>query len=195
MGKTKNFLKQGILALIFVSIGFLGGYIFFGEPAGNISLKPGADRITNMAEASSRAGIRVNTSPSIEAKSLYTLCGHSEPLNLGDLSGLTQEQLKVNFPREQGWEIEDTEKKVVITKKIKALCPMDEKKRHLGSFGQYVAVIKGPPGINGGIIEVTDIKLSNLPEHFRKQAEQGILDFSSAQHLLEALDSLDEYLE
>ena len=87
MGKTKNFLKQGILALIFVSIGFLGGYIFFGEPAGNISLKPGADRITNMAEASSRAGIRVNTSPSMNP-GLYTLWS-LEPLNLGDF-GLTK---------------------------------------------------------------------------------------------------------
>jgi hypothetical protein len=197
MGKTRDFLKQGIFALVFVTIGLIGGYIFFGDPADNISLKPGLMGTVNVAEGSKiNIGLQEKGQyRSIEARSLYTLCGHSELLHLGDLSGMTPEQMETNFPREQGWEIADNGEKLVVTKKINALCPEDEKKRHLGRFGQYVAVIKGPPGIDGGIIEVTDIELSSLPEDFRKQAEKGILDFSSAQNLLEALDSLDEIME
>ena len=52
MGKTRDFLKQGIFALVFVTIGLIGGYIFFGDPADNISLKPGLMGTVNVAEGS-----------------------------------------------------------------------------------------------------------------------------------------------
>lgn len=189
-----KYLRHVLFAFFFVFLGFLGGYVIFGYQSNNISLKPEAKDTVNTVESQMEATVG-GMERKIEGRALYTLCGHWEPLNLGSFSKITSEQLLDRFPEEQGWHIEDTGEKLIITKHIKALCPADEEKRHLGRFGDYVAVIKGPPGIDGGIVEVTDIKLSDLPSDLRKSAEQGTLNFPNAQSILEALDSMDEYAE
>ncbi len=189
-----KYLQHVLFAFFFLFLGFLGGYVIFGYQGNNISLKPEAKDTVNTVERQMEATIG-GMERKIEGRVLYTLCGHWEPLNLSSFSKITSEQLLDRFPEEQGWRIEDTGEKLIITKHIKALCPADEEKRHLGRFGDYVAVIKGPPGIDGGIVEVTDIKLSDLPSDLRKSAEQGTLNFPNAQSILEALDSMDEYEE
>lgn len=195
----KNYFKTLLFALFFFTLGLVGGYMLFGVPANCVSLKPASNDIVSAGEETAKKSTGDLAGQGfyrkLEGRSLYTVCGHSEPLNLGNFNGVTTEQLLKRFPAKQGWTIEDNGTKLIITKNINALCPEDDVKRHLGRFGQYVAVIKGPVGIDGGIVEVTDIKLADLPDQFRSQAEQGTLNFPSAQSLLEAMDSLDEYLE
>jgi len=200
--KRGGLIRSFLFASLFTLLGLIGGYILF-SPAGNLSLKPEATQISGINDAAAKGGIGFTKDESnrdefnrvIEGKTVFTLCGHSEPLNLGSFQWTSPDYLLENFPENQGWTVEDTGEKLMITKRINALCPADDSKRHLGRFGKYVAVIKGPVGIDGGILEVTDIALSSLPKHFREQAERGMLDFSDAQSLLEALDSMDEFQE
>lgn len=197
MFKRRGLIRSFLFAAFFSLFGLISGYILFA-PADSMSLKPEASQISgiNSRAANGELGIAKDEfNRVIEGKTLFTLCGHSEPLKLGSFQGASADYLIESFPENQGWSIEDIGEKLIITKKINALCPADESKRHLGRFGEYVAVIKGPVGTDGGILEVTDIPLSSLPKRFLKQAERGMLAFSDAQSLLEALDSMDEFEE
>lgn len=199
MFKVRTGMQRLFFAVFFSFLGFMGGYLLFGVPADTVSLKPETDRVIEVGEnKSSGAGGTVlleGMNRVVEGRSHYSLCNHWEPLNLENFQDVTSDNLLDTFPPDQGWSIEDAGNKLLITKNINGLCPADEKQRHLGQFGDFIAVVKGPVGINGGIIEVTDIKISGLPENFRQQAELGTLDFPDGQSLLEALDSLDEYIE
>lgn len=199
MFKVRQRIQSLFFALFFSLLGLMGGYLLFADSADHVSRKPESNTLIEVGED----GISGNDTTTllegmnrvVEGRSFYSLCGHWEPLNLENYHHVTSESLLDTFPASRGWSIEDLGDKLLITKNIKGLCPADENKKHLGKFGDFVAVVKGPVGVNGGIIEVTNIKLSNLPEDFRQQAESGTLDFPDGQSLLEALDSLDEYLE
>ena len=67
-----------------------------------------------------------------DAQLLYTTCGHVEPLNLGDLSSMSLEELKNEFPEGQGWAVRNDNDQIMITKSYNALCSSCENKRHLG---------------------------------------------------------------
>jgi len=123
----------------------------------------------------------------------YSICGHSEPLNLGRLRPMTAPEVRRAFPAVEGWSVTDSGDEIILAKKLDSLCPECEKQTHLAAFGEYVAVVKGPVGVSGEVLEVTNIRIDGLPEHFRKQIRSRGLDFPDAQKLLEALDSLDEY--
>ena len=196
MFNVRSIIKSIFLAAFFTLSGLVLGYTLFA-PEDGIFLKPEGSQITSISNATSAKG-KFGTAKGglhriIEGRTVFSLCGHSEPLNLGSFQGASEEFLLENFPADQGWTIEDTGEKLVLTKKINALCPADDAKRHLGHFGDYIAVIKGPVGVDGGILEVTDIPLSSLPKHVREQAKKGTLAFSDVQSLLEALDSMDEF--
>lgn len=198
MDRLKKPLRVIVFAVILFAAGFYLGSIARTGEGDNVYFKPEGSFFLNNQDdllVNHEGKTLVGENRVVEGRTLFSLCGHWEPLTLGNFSGLTPENLRKDFPSSQGWHVEDNGEKIIITKEINALCPEDDKKRHLGSFGEYVAVVKGPPGIDGGIVEVTEIKLSELPQQFRVQAENGTLDFSNAQHLLEALDSLDEYEE
>ena len=129
----------------------------------------------------------------VEAQRLYDICGHTEPLNLGSINNVSINELQEKFPAEEGWNIEEEGNRLVLTQRLNTLCGKCERERHLGAFGEYVAVIKGPPGVNGGYLEVTNIKIKDLPPQWQEMVKKGRLNFPSAEKLLEALDSLDEY--
>lgn len=96
------------------------------------------------------------------------------------------------YPAKQGWEMSLASGEVIFTRAVDGLCPDDQNKSHLGEKGGFVAVVRGPAGINGGIIRVTTILVSSLPADYQKEAEQGTLDLPDETSLLQILDSLDE---
>ncbi|NLO90239.1 MAG: hypothetical protein GX088_07975 [Clostridia bacterium] len=129
----------------------------------------------------------------VEAQRVYDICGHKEPLNLGSISNVSIKELRETFPTKEGWNIEEKGNKLILAQKLNILCSKCEGERHLGAFGEYVAVIKGPPGVNGGYLEVTNIKIKELPLQWQEMIKKGELNFPSAEKMLEAMDSLDEY--
>ncbi|MGD0622057.1 MAG: hypothetical protein ABSA82_06310 [Thermacetogeniaceae bacterium] len=96
------------------------------------------------------------------------------------------------YPAKQGWKLSFAGGEAIFTRTVDGLSPDDQNKSHLGEKGGFVTVVRGPAGINGGIIRVTTIPVSILPADYQKQAVQGTLDLPDEVSLLQILDSLDE---
>ncbi|MGB9792100.1 MAG: hypothetical protein ACPLTR_05920 [Thermacetogeniaceae bacterium] len=133
----------------------------------------------------------------IHTNTLYTVCGHERenPVKLTHREVLTVGDLLKLYPPKEGWKIEWLSGKIELRRQEEALCPSCQKKSHVGRKGDFVAVIRGPVGVDGGIIRVTPIKLSSLPQTIRKEVEKGTLDVPDEKVLMQILDSLEEETE
>ncbi|WP_227765820.1 hypothetical protein [Zhaonella formicivorans] len=131
----------------------------------------------------------------VEIYKHYEICNHTvkEQEFKTILDDKRLAELKIQFPSEEGWSIESNLNSVRIERRIDELCPEDAEKRHLAAAGEFLAVFKGPVGVNGGLERITDIRIQSLPAEWQEKVYRGLLDFSSEAELLEALDSLDEY--
>lgn len=130
----------------------------------------------------------------IKEEVYYTQCQHLVQREI--LAGEIYPGADEDALRASGWALyhnSNSEQGITIFKNIDDLCPEDEHKRHLGVAGEYVAVLKGPVGVNGDLIEVLDVRIDRLPAEWQMKVKEGTLNFSSEQELLEALDSIDEY--
>ncbi|GAW92724.1 hypothetical protein [Calderihabitans maritimus] len=126
----------------------------------------------------------------------YAVCEHTitkEKEDIQHLDGLSVNELQQTFSQEEGWTVYEAGDYIILSRQIEDLCPEDAKKRHLGAYGDYVAIIRGPVGIDGGVVSVTDVRIDSLPRPWQQQVREGTLNFGSVEELLEALDSLDEY--
>ena len=112
--------------------------------------------------------------------------------DLPDKQGYNALDLLHLYPADQGWKLSFASGEAILARTVAGLCPDDQKKSHLGEKGGFLAVVRGPAGINGGIIRVTTIPLASLPPDYRNQAEQGTLDLPDEISLLQILDSFDE---
>ena len=126
---------------------------------------------------------------------LYSSCQHLiEQTVPVDIYGLNVNELLRRFSPDDGWVVDNlNSNRIVIYQNVEGLCPDDASKRHLGSKGDYVAVFRGPIGINGGLERVTTIKLDQLPQQFEQKLINGELDFANENELMDALDTIDEY--
>lgn len=128
----------------------------------------------------------------IKEEIYYTQCQHLIQREI--IAGEAYPGADEDALRADGWALyHNNDQEITIFKNIDDLCPKDVHKRHLGVEGEYVAVLKGPVGVAGDLIEVLDIRIDRLPQEWRKKVKEGTLNFSSEQELLEALDSIDEY--
>lgn len=124
----------------------------------------------------------------------YNLCKHEDckettPL---DLKVLTLRDLRQLYPSDQGWRSSYGDNQVMVSRKLDNLCEKCSEVTHLGEKGGFVAVMKGPAGVNGGIVRVTKIKTNSLPIELRRKAEKGLLDLPDEESLMQILDSLEE---
>lgn len=127
----------------------------------------------------------------------YLTCNHlikEQPDT--ELSGIALSELVKKYSPDEGWVVDTLNPKhIMIYKRKEGLCPGDAAKRHLGVKGDFVAVYRGPVGLNGGIERVTDIRVEELPVEFRAKLREGQLDFANEDELMDALDTIDEYKE
>ena len=137
----------------------------------------------------------VNKDSKIMYGTLFSLCQHLIEQKLpADIYGLNVNELLKRFPPDEGWVLDNLNtNRVLLYQKVEGLCPDDTLKRHLGTKGNYVAVFRGPIGINGGLERVTTIKLEQLPPEFKLKLINGEMDFLNEDELMDALDSIDEY--
>lgn len=128
------------------------------------------------------------------ARTAYSLCKHevASNANLPNKKNYSTLDLLSLYPASQGWTPGFTNGGVILTRTVNGLCPICQNKSHLGEKGGFLAVIRGPAGVNGGIIRVTTIRLSSLPADYRQKAQGGTLDLPDEVALLQILDSLDE---
>lgn len=125
----------------------------------------------------------------------YLACDHLiKETPKQDLRGLNLDALLKIFPSKEGWVVDTLNPQhIIIYQKKEGLCPADSLKSHLGISGDYVAVYRGPIGLNGGIERVTDIRVDELPAEFKEKIKNGDLDFANEAELMDALDTMDEY--
>lgn len=130
----------------------------------------------------------------ITLKTEYSLCKHEVTggARLPNKKNYSTLDLLGLYPSAQGWAPSFHNGEVILTRTVNGLCPTCQSKSHLGEKGGFLAVVRGPAGINGGIIRVTTIRLASLPADYQKQARLGTLDLPDELSLLQILDSLDE---
>lgn len=119
----------------------------------------------------------------------YAKCGHRVAQEAKELAPRELWQL---VDEGEGFKIEETGDGVLVISTEYALCPTDAEKRTLGIAEDYLAIYKGPAA-KGELEKITQIRVDELPEEWRKLLAQGTLEFDDETSLLEALDSLDEY--
>lgn len=112
------------------------------------------------------------------------------------LDNITAEELEQKYPREAGWNIIWQNNKVVLQQSRQGLCPLHQKRWHLGLDGMSgkVVVYQGPSkiGDTGGIAKETDIVFENLPPDLQQKIQQQMMEFIDWDELIGTLDSLDE---
>ncbi|MDH7577990.1 MAG: hypothetical protein QHH75_09245 [Bacillota bacterium] len=130
----------------------------------------------------------------ISVSTVYALCNHEvkSRAELPQKKEMSLLDLRQVYPPRQGWRSKFIGNTLIFTRTDEELCPACRKKTHLGEKGGYVAVMRGPAGINGGIVKVTNIKIISLPPELQERVRAGDLDLPDEEALLQILDSLDE---
>lgn len=130
----------------------------------------------------------------ILVKTDYILCKHqncSEATPLA-LKVLTLHDLRELYSSQEGWRSRYENDQVIVSRTLESICPKCSRVTHLGEKGGFVAVIRGPAGVNGEIVRVTKIRVNSLPKDMRRKAQDGVLDLPDEEALLQILDSLEE---
>jgi hypothetical protein len=127
-------------------------------------------------------------------KVVYGTCGHQveNEVDLAKVGEMSVASLQKLYPPSQGWKMVRTGERFVFSRVEEGLCEDCSHKTHLGEKGGFVAVIRGPAGVDGEVLRVTKVRVSSLPEELRKQVEKGCLDLPGEEELLQILDSYDE---
>lgn len=126
----------------------------------------------------------------------YTKCRHMvvNRLKAGNLAGKTLAEIRKMYPSSQGYLVWiSRDGKLIIHKRIEDWCPTDRHRVHLGINKGYVAVFRGPGGINDEVLRTTLIQADSLPEQMRRSIEAGVLEFDSEDEAYFVLENLDEY--
>ncbi|MCR4442071.1 MAG: hypothetical protein QHH10_07340 [Peptococcaceae bacterium] len=139
-------------------------------------------------------------------KDEYSLCRKFE-LSCGDesllegaaraeLNNLSEDELKIKYPQEAGWEVSWQGSKVVLRQIKPGLCPLHRKRWHLApdGTGEKIAVYLGPSrvGTEGGIVQETGIRIVDLPAELQEKIKNSAFEFIDWDELVATLDSLDE---
>ena len=202
MFRFKEFKHIFFMFGIFILVGFIAGY----ASTADISLNQYAVENHNSSSEEENLEILENNNSGdnfrpeqiyreVKAQKLYEKCGHTEATEIKGLEeGLMVNEIRDKFSEEDGYLVEDTGEYILVTEKASGLCPNDRKKRHFSIFGGYLAARKGPAGINGEILEVTDIRVRDLPLELQLRINNELIEFESEEEMYQALDSLDEYI-
>lgn len=134
------------------------------------------------------------TGAQITVKTSYDLCRHeiSKTLSSSEIGVLTLKELRSLYPSRDGWRAQVKAKDVVVARAVDGLCERCSQITHLGEKGGFVAVIKGPSGIDGEVVRVTKTRVEILPPELRLKVSAGTLDLPDEESLLQILDSLEE---
>ncbi|MDD2422050.1 MAG: hypothetical protein PHC60_01740 [Heliobacteriaceae bacterium] len=182
-----------LLALVFAFC-FLGTYtlVIF---AGNV-VATGSQAVSRSAGGEWPEG-RIAPGVAITTETSYTLCRHTAYTTLErpeDWTGRPFRQLRQRFPEREGWQAELRPGQIILRRMVEGLCPVDAARRHLGIVDGVVAVIVGPPGINGGIDRMTRIPAAQLPAVLQELAAVDGVDSDGNGNFWAALARFDDRL-
>jgi hypothetical protein len=134
------------------------------------------------------------TETQITIRTDYELCSHevNKTVFPSEIAVSNLKQLRSLYPSRDGWRAQIKAKNLVVTRTVAGLCEKCSQITHLGEKGGFVAVIKGPPGVKGDVVQVTKTRVETLPSELRLKISTGTLDLPDEESLLQVLDSLEE---
>lgn len=110
-----------------------------------------------------------------------------------DLSQATLEDIQQRYP-EPHWLVRQNGTKTEVIEQQEGLCSVHQKIMHLGvnASGEFLTVYKGPAevGSDGGVLQVTDIAIEQLPAKDQQAVREGTLEIYSEEELIGLLDGL-----
>ena len=112
-----------------------------------------------------------------------------------DLSQATLEDIQKRYPGPQ-WLGRQSGSKTEIIEQQEGLCSVHQKIAHLGvnASGEFLTVYQGPAevGTDGGVLQVTDIAIEQLPVKEQQAVREGTLEIYSEEELIGLLDGLSD---
>ncbi len=127
-------------------------------------------------------------------KVVYLTCGHEEKTFLREAAGERVAEVRRLFGLGEEWSLRRLGGEACFVKEARALCPACRRLTHLEEKGGFVAVVRGPVGVAGGVVRVTPIRVPALPPPLRKELQEKGLDLPDEVALGQVLDSYDEEL-
>ncbi|MBE3588040.1 MAG: hypothetical protein IMW93_05720 [Thermoanaerobacteraceae bacterium] len=202
----KRLLIASVGLAIMVGVGALVymGMLFLSQP----SAKPGLA----VFRSGSPAALPVEAYTTVQQEKEY-LCGDVQVVFLGnaprELVGLDRAELEKRYPPDQGWNVQEQGRTLILHQRLEEFCPEHQNYRHLGLYEGQLAVYQGPLGHNEKLLRVEknlpvsslssdlQLKLHQATEFDRQDAQiQAILrrelEFSSEQAVNALLENLDE---
>jgi len=149
--------------------------------------------------ASTAVGFHVNPATRVIIDDSYPACNHTVTHQLPPTSvllGKDMTALARIYPKNEGWSLQlERSNTVHLRHRLEGLCPADDQKRHLSVINGYLAIYKGPAGLNGGLVRITSTPLKTLPPYIQDRIRGGTMEFTNEDELMQALDSFDEFAE
>lgn len=141
------------------------------------------------------------------------LCGDSATVREGpatdEMVGLDLAGLLERYPSDRGWSVTlNLPESLLITQHSQEFCPSHAPLRHLGLYGDYVAVYEGPLGHNERVWRVSETPVNLLPPDLQERLKQTMafdqqapvvraelrreFEFANEQAAAAVLENLDE---
>lgn len=107
------------------------------------------------------------------------LCGDSTTVRDGpaekEMVGLDLAALLERYPSSEGWSVTlNLPQSLLITRHAQEFCPVHAPLRHLGLYGDYVAVYEGPLGYNQRVWRVSETQAGMLPPDLQERLKQAM---------------------
>ncbi|MDI6709759.1 MAG: hypothetical protein QME76_03565 [Bacillota bacterium] len=107
------------------------------------------------------------------------LCGDSATVRDGpavdEMVGLDLAGLLERYPSAKGWSVTlNLPESLLITRHAQEFCPAHAPLRHLGLYGDYVAVYEGPLGHNERLWRVSETPAGLLPPDLQERLKQAM---------------------
>jgi hypothetical protein len=148
----------------------------------------------------------VNSETEVYLREIYTICEeyelgcNNESMITGSaravLDNISEEELKLKYPKEAGWEVIWHGNKLILQQAHNGLCLLHQERWHLApdENDKMVVVYLGPSQIGeaGGIVQETNILLEELPLGLQERIKNRTMEFIKWDELIGTLDSLDE---
>jgi len=141
------------------------------------------------------------------------LCGDIATVREGpateEMVGLDLAGLLERYPSDEGWSVTlNLPQSVLVTQHRQEYCPSHAPLRHLGLYGDFVAVYEGPLGHNERVWQVSETPVSALPPDLQERLKQAMafdrqtpavqtelrreFEFASEEEASAVLENLDE---
>lgn len=194
--------KHILLSFLFIMlISFITFYRYMTSlPQENNAIKPKQTIVLTNGNQIVQPETKVYIRERYEICEEYALNCDNESIFSGparaNLDNITLEELKQKYPEDAGWEVIWQDNKVVLQQSHQGLCPLHQKRWHLGldETGKKVVVYMGPSKIGdvGGIVKETNIIFDELPLGLQEKIRENSMEFVEWDELIGTLDSLDE---